>query len=1253
MKRILCLPLLLLLSCASFAQESRATLRGLVTDPTAAPIVGAKVTVTEVRTGTKIATVSDSAGQYNVPFLAAGDYEINAEAPGFKLFHHSAVHIESSSHAVIDIRLQVGNTSESVTVTAEAPLINAADASIGQGITTQQVEDFPLNGRNPIMVTQLAIGVVATGNPTLVHPFDNGAAAAWSMGGTPSQTAEILMDGSPNATWDNRAAYSPPQDAVQEVKVKSFDSDAAYGHTASGTINEVMKTGTNQFHGSLYEFTQPSALAAKNFFSTLRQATKYNQYGLTAGGPVLIPKLFNGRNRLLWFFAWENLKDSQPNPKPLSVPTNAERQGDFSALNGITQLYNPYSGTLSGTTVNRRPFMCDAAGNPLTPNAAGIQPNGTPCNKIPQQLLNPVSLAYLKFYPQPNAPGSPIQPGYSNYSNVATTNDDYSNELGRLDWTMSDRSRLAFNIRHNSEFQSKNNYFQNNTTGSDLVRDNWGATADEVFVINSRTVLNVRANYTRLNEFHPSPSGGFDATSLGFPAYITSSSRYLQLPQIGFGSSCGNDTTQAASFDCFSATGADRIPSQSYQLFTDVVKQWGAHSFKFGVDARQYKLDAQSFGASAGSYTFAGIGAQNAWTNGPTATSAPTFGQDFAEFLLGLPTSGNFDINTRGTYTGYYYGLFVQDDWRVSKTLTLNLGLRYDHDTPYSEKQGRTVNGFNSAATTTTGGRAADAYKNTNNNPLLPPTGAFNVPGGLTFPSPSSGDVYSNASHLLSPRVGFAWSPEMFGGKMVVRGGFGLFVQPVTLANLAPTGSYSSSPLLTQEGFSARTQVAVPSNFLLPSATLSNPFPSISTPVGSAAGLETFFGQSIDFLAPKAKSPYSERWTFGVQQELTPNLLLEVTYIGNHSVHLPISVTQLNGIPRALLSRLPNRDGALVAALNGNTANPFAALIPSVASFNGATIAVRQLTVPFPQYPFADSTSFSSGVVEHNANLGSSNFNSLNVRLQKRMGHGLQVATTYIWSKLIEQDSWLNNTDPAPERRISPFDHRHRFVTAVNYDLPIGNGKLLNVDSGWMDRIFGGWRVNGIFTYQTGAPLTFMNGSTNNPGDYAFCSVPTAKGTRYKVLAGLCMDENGNPLAPAILSPATLDYNARRVIGTAFDTSHFITGTTPPTSNVSGVPNSVLANAQSTGQFLYHLRTLPTTFSNLRQDGQNNFDASIIKKIDIAEQAYLQFRMEAFNILNHPTFQAPNLQVTSANFGMINTQANRPRQLQLGVRFVF
>src|SRR5215475_1447121 len=1156
---ILVLTIILLTGFAT-AQETRSTISGSVTDPTGAVIPNVRVVATEVRTGVKTPTTTDTAGQYNIPFLPPGQYEVSADAAGFRPFVRKGLTLGASDHAVVDVQMAVGQASQAVEVTADVSLVNTSNASTGQSITTKQVEDFPLNGRNPMMVAQLAIGVIATGTPSLVHPFDNGAASAWSIGGTPSQTAEIMMDGAPNSTWDNRMAYAPPQEAVQEVKVKVFDTDAAFGHTGSGTINKVMKTGANALHGSAYWFSQPSALAANNFFSNSAGVpvadTKLNQEGVTVGGPVYIPKVYNGKNKLFWFFAYERLSDAQPNTKFLTVPTDAERNGDFSTLlgNGSNyQLYNPYSGVLSGSNVTRTPFQCDASGSPIAPNAQGIQAKGVNCNKIPTSMLSPVALAYLQFYPKPNLPGD--KNGFSNFGNSTPTTDAYSNELFRLDWNMSERSRLSGNIRHNNQLQSKNDYFQNGAHGlaSLLTRENWGGTIDEVYTINNSTVLDARINYTRLAENHPSPSAGFDPTSLGFPNYINSNSQNLSLPAVVFGS-CGSDTTQATSFDCLGQTGSNMLPSQSWSLFADVSKQWRTHTFKFGFDGRQYKLDATTFGASTGSYTFAGLGSTVGWTSAGSSGGAAPFGQDFASFLLGLPSSGSYNIPAGGIYKEYYYGLFINDDWRVKHNLTLNIGLRWDHDLPWSEKFGRTVNGFDFTDPNPVSATAIAAFtKNTLpklagvtvNGAPVPTT--FAVPGGLTFANADNGDLWTNKSHLLSPRIGFAWSPEAFKGKTSIRGGFGVFVQPIALSNLNPTGSYSTTPVLTQEGFSQSTAVPVSSPLLSPTATLANPFPNgVRQPVGSSAGLGTFLGQSVDFLAPNARNPYSERWTFGVQQMLGSNWVVEVAYIGNHAVHLPISVTQLNPIPRQYLSAAPHRDKAVIDALNTSlkNANPFVGTNPS-GSLNGPDTNLQKLLAPFPEFTVAgDSTSFSSGVIEHNLTAGSSNFNSLNVRVEKRMSKGLQVVENFIWSKLIEQDSWLNNTDPVPERRISPFDHPFRFVLAVNYELPIGRGKPLNLSSRWLDSVVGGWQVNGIYTWQSGQLLQWMNGSTNNPGDYAFCSQPVAKGTTFAQAKGLCVDEAVTTIFPMeSISSSALAYNARQVTPgvSSFDTSHIVT----------------------------------------------------------------------------------------------------------------
>ena len=374
---------------ALFSQEFRGVISGVVTDSTGGVIMGAKITVTEEHTGTRIPAVSGSTGEYAAVFLLPGDYDIDVEMQGFKGFLRKGVHVGAGDHTVIDVRMQVGDVATSVEVTADASLLNTENGSLGQSISTKEVADLPINGRTPIVVAALSLGVIGYGQPGLIHPFDAQTAAGWSVGGAYTQTSELLVNGSPNATWDGRLAYSPPQDAVQEVRIKASDTDAAFGHTGGGTLNQITKSGTNALHGSAWEFNQPNTLTANDFFnnqaSKARPVTHLNQYGVTAGGPVRIPKVLDGRNKLFWFFAFEGMKDAQPNPYITSVPTAAERTGDFSQILNAdkTQLYDPYTAVKSGTTITRSPFVN---------------------NQIPQlaPYVNSVAQAYLKYVPLPN-----------------------------------------------------------------------------------------------------------------------------------------------------------------------------------------------------------------------------------------------------------------------------------------------------------------------------------------------------------------------------------------------------------------------------------------------------------------------------------------------------------------------------------------------------------------------------------------------------------------------------------------------------------------------------------------------------------------------------------------------------------------------------------------------------------------------------------------------------------------------------------
>ncbi len=338
MKRGLVAVLGLIFPLAFMAQEFRATISGSVTDPTGAAIPNVRVTATEVRTGTTSEATSNASGEYTIPFLLPGQYDVSANAPGFSGFARKGLNLGAGDHPVVDIKMQVGQQTQTVSVMADVPLVNNSNASAGQTITTKQVENLPVNGRTPLMLAQLSMGVIPEGQPSLVHPFDNAAAADVSIAGSKIQSTEILIDGSPDATWDDRVTYNPPMDAVQQVTVDIFDSDAAYGHTSAGTANQITKSGTNQFHGTLYEFNQNNFTSANNFFSNASgkpvPTLHYNQYGVTAGAPVILPKLYHGKDKLFWFFAYEGLRDNTPTPTTTTVPTQAERNGDSFSASG-------------------------------------------------------------------------------------------------------------------------------------------------------------------------------------------------------------------------------------------------------------------------------------------------------------------------------------------------------------------------------------------------------------------------------------------------------------------------------------------------------------------------------------------------------------------------------------------------------------------------------------------------------------------------------------------------------------------------------------------------------------------------------------------------------------------------------------------------------------------------------------------------------------------------------------------------------
>ena len=529
-----------------------------------------------------------------------------------------------------------------------------------------------------------------------------------------------------------------------------------------------------------------------------------------------------------------------------------------------------------------------------------MQRTAFPNNIIPTSRLNPIALNYLKYYPGANTAG--LNNGENNFGITIADSDKYDNVLTRMDVNISDRSKLSGDFRHSDRLQDKNRYFSNDAFGNYLRRINWGTSVDEVYTLNPSTILDVRANWTRFHESNNSPANGIDPGSVGFGPSLAQYSQFVGLPYMQFAGGCG---ANSLAFQCIGMTGDNDTPYDIFQLFGTIVKIKGNHSLKTGADLRKYRESTFPHGNSAGTFSF-----NSNWTNNPSvSTTAAPFGQDFAAFLLGLPSSGSFDLNTHSTTKSDYYSFFLQDDWRAKSNLTINLGLRWEHETPTVEKYNRVINGFDPTAINPASAAAAAAF---NAKPVAQ-LSKFQALGGLTFASAASPNVYTSASSLWSPRIGAAWTPKKLGGKTVFRSGLGIFVGP---------NGINGGQTLNQSGFSQTTQfTATNDNYLTPANTLSNPFPTgVVQPSGSVKGAGTFLGQAVTIFNPNVRNSYSVRWNFGVQRQIRGGMVLELAYVGNHSVHLPIT-TQLDYIPRQYLSTSPQRDNNTINLLNTTVTN--------------------------------------------------------------------------------------------------------------------------------------------------------------------------------------------------------------------------------------------------------------------------------------------------------------------------------------------
>lgn len=1185
--RMQLLPVLLLsvlLPAGAAAQEFRGSISGKITEASGAAVANANVTITNISTNTTTTASTNGAGDFSVLYLTPGRYRVTVEAPGFKKTIRDNIEVRVGDRLALDLELEVGGVTETVTVTSNAPLLDTASASAGQVIDRRRISELPLSDGNPFVLTRLTPGIAYTGDLLFSRPFDNAGTSAIVADGAPGRN-EFTLDGTPNMASGGglgRVAFVPPADAVQEFKVETASFDGQQGHTAGATVNVTLRSGTNALHGSLYEFFRNDKLSANDFFLNRggrddnrdgkadRTALRYNRYGGTVGGPVWLPKWlfgklgYDGRDRTFFFFAFEGLKDTFPEPGLFTVPTAAQRNGDFSAL--LAQnivIYDPATGRQEGARIRRDPIQCNGVANVICPNR-----------------INAVARNFLQFYPQPNLPGDSL--GRNNYQSGNPRKDTFHSESYRFDQTISEKQKFFVRYSHNNRRESRGNWAGEvngiRPIGNFLFRINNGGTFDHIYNFSPTMILNTRVGFSRFNEPNiRQHEGNFNPASLGFSSQTaTFFGNASYLPRFEF---------RGGSYSLL-GEGIGGVTSHNiYSFQPTMTKISGRHAVKFGYDFRSYRENGLGVGHAAGRYDFDANFTRGPLDNAGTAS----IGQELASFLLGLPTGGFIDRNAARSNQVLYHGMFVHDDWKVTPKMTLNLGLRYEYEGALNERYNRNVRGFDASSASPIEAAARAAYA-TSPIPELP-AASFNVKGGLLFASDANRGAWNPDKNNIQPRIGIAYQVS---DKLVIRAGFGQYTVPFVIDGV------------NQPGFSQATNL-VPSlnGGLTFVADLTNPFPNgVANPPGASGGLATFIGREINFVPIERNNTQAQRWQFGIQYELPGQWLIEGAYVGNRGYDGVINFN-LNPVPRNLLSTSPVRDQTTINFLTANVTNPFRGLAPGT-GLDGTTVQRQQLLRPFPQ--------FLNIVTRRND--AKSSYHSGQFRAEKRFNQGYTLLVSYTFSKFLEQGNLLNETDPDFEKRISDADIPHRVVVSGIWELPFGRGRRFGRDwSGPLNAVVGGWQFQGIWQAQSGRALTL--------GNLYFNGDPTKLRVRMK---GDTVDRT-------------------------FDTSGFYFNDAAVQTN--GVADPAKQRADQRIRLANNIRTLGSRFPNFRGSGLNLWDLSVIKNVQITETVQLQLRGEFLNAFNTPVFNNPNLDPTNSNFGRATSQANLPRNVQIGLRIVF
>lgn len=1024
----------MLLSCALVSgQEFRANISGTITDPTGAPIAGARIEAISLERQVRYEAVSNDVGIYLIRFLPPGTYTMTVQKDGFKKAQRDRLALQGADRLSVDVRMEVGGVTESVTVTGEVPLLATETASRSVTLEQKYVNDLPTSGRNVYQLLFSQPGVIKTGGywgSFELYAFGNMNGVM--INGGRSGENETLIDGVASTRGSRSTAFAPSLNSIEEVSVLTNSYDASYGRFGGGVTSIVLRTGTNQLHGQLFEFFKNDNLNSNGYSANAanvrRPEYKNNTFGFTVDGPVVIPKLLNGKNRLFWMLSLEALRERNPQIQLWTVPTAEERRGDYSKI----------------VDSQRRPItIYDPLTTRANPNGAGFVRTPFAGNTVPGGRINPISAKLMEFFPAPNRVSENVD-GQNNYLFVNSSKNYYTQWLGKLDYAITDKHRVSGRYGETPWYNFARVQWGTNAAEpsseypSTRISRNWGA--DWTWTASASTVVNLRAGLSRYEGFSGNTFGaGFDPRQLGFPAQLVSQFTSLQFPRFNFG---GNNITPLGATQTSGYEASD-----TYSLQPNVQNIRGRHSLKYGAEFRRYNQNNIRPASASGNYTF-----QRNWTQANPLQADALSGSFLATFLLGYPSSGYVDRNMNPAYRNSYTSFFFQDDWKLSRTVTVNLGLRWDYEGPITERYNRQVRGF-----------AFDQA-----SPIANRVQGLNLRGGLLYAGAdgTAREAFNRDRNNFQPRIGIAWQVAP---KWVVRGGYGLYY----------LGQNAAGP---DTGFSRQTaMVTSTDNNLTPAASLSDPFPGslfptgLLQPIGSSQGLATNLGLAVTGQLLDRPLPKSHQFSVGLQRTIGQTMLVDASYVGNLSRDLPMSAAQ-NFLPAQTLESIPVAQRATY--FSQQVPNPMAGLLPG-SGINGANVPRQQLLFAYPHF---------SQVTISNIAAGQQTYHALQAKVTRRFQAGLAMQASYTWAKTLERITLLNAQDAnlsdlrktLGEQRLSADDIPHTISIVGSYELPFGKGRKYFSDAGGVaDAVFGGWNVSVQYIRRGGQPIDFPNAAPN------------------------------------------------------------------------------------------------------------------------------------------------------------------------------